>query len=176
MNSSVRAVGEIGLDYFYDNSPRQIQREVFSVFLDLANEVGMPAIIHIRDAHEDAYEILEDFCGKWSHSRPPFVVHCFSGDTKWAKRYIDLGGYLSFTGIITFPRAEEIREAMREVPLDHLMFETDSPYLAPVPMRGKRNQPAYLPHIVEYAAEYLGMDADELAATTTSNGIRFFEC
>ncbi len=175
-STSAKAVGEIGLDYFYDNSPRQRQKEVFSDFLELANDTGLPAIVHVREAHEDAYEILGDFVGNWRHNRPPFVIHCFSGTGQWARKYLDLGGYISFTGIVTFPKAEESRAALRDVPLDRLMLETDSPYLAPIPKRGRPNKPAFLPYLNDFVADLLGLSAEELAKVTTENACRFFHC
>jgi TatD DNase family protein len=174
--TSAKAVGEIGLDYFYDNSPRQRQKEVFSDFLELANDMGLPAIVHVREAHEDAYEILGDFVGNWRHSRPPFVIHCFSGNGQWARKYLDLGGYLSFTGIVTFPKAEESRDALKVVPLERLMLETDSPYLAPVPKRGRPNKPAYVAHVNAYVADVLNVTPDEMARITTRNACHFFQC
>ncbi len=166
----VRSVGEIGLDYYYDNSPRERQQKVFRQFLELAVETSLPAIVHIRDAYEDADEILRDVL-KGTH---PFVVHCFSGTPDWARRFLDQGAMISFTGLVTFKKAENVREALRVVPLDRVMFETDSPYLAPVPHRGRRNQPAYVRHVIERAATEFGVSVDELARVSTANAFRFF--
>ncbi len=166
----VKAIGEIGLDYHYDFSDRARQRQVLAQFLALAAKTGKPAILHTREADADVYRLLQE------HLPPghPFVVHCFTGTVEWARRYVELGGWLSFTGILTFPKAENVRDAMRAVPLDRLMFETDSPYLAPKPFRGKRNQPAFVVHTVAHAAETLGLPAEELATLTTANAGRFF--
>lgn len=167
----VKAIGEIGLDYFYDTAPRQEQRETLGHFLDLAAETGLPAIIHCREAEDDCFALLQDHLPQ-NH---PFVVHCFTGTPQWAEKFLSIGGWLSFTGILTFNRADNVRDAISVVPLDRLMFETDSPYLAPVPKRGKRNEPAFVRHVVEYAADFLDLPLDELTETTTRNAFRFFQ-
>ena len=133
------AIGEIGLDYHYDFAPRDVQREVFAGQLALARELDRPVIIHTREATDDTFAILEESGGVRG------VFHCFTGDAAMARRAIDIGFYLSFAGIVSFPKAESLREAARLVPADRLLIETDSPYLAPVPFRGKRNEPAYVP-------------------------------
>lgn len=172
----VRAIGEIGLDYFYDYGPREAQRRCFRAFLELAAQTGKPAVIHCRDAedrdgaYQDVYADLQAVLA----GRAGFVVHCFTGTVAWAGKFLALGGHLSFTGLVSFKKAENVREAMRVVPLDRLMFETDSPYLAPVPYRGKPNEPAYLRHVVLSAAQTLGLDAAELAARSTAVAERFF--
>jgi TatD DNase family protein len=164
------AIGEVGLDYFYDTAPKVRQKAVFGAFLDLAAETGQPVVIHCRDAFDDCYELLT------SHlpDQHPFVIHCYTGPVEWVERMLAIGGFISFTGIMTFKKAEDVRAAMREVPLDRLMFETDSPYLAPIPFRGKRNEPAYVRHVVEFAAEHLGVAYDELVEKTTQNAFRFY--
>ncbi|NQZ67649.1 MAG: TatD family hydrolase [Lentisphaeria bacterium] len=167
----VKAIGEIGLDYHYDHSPREIQKHVLREFLKLAKERDLPAILHIRDAFEDAYDCLKDELSG-SH---PFVVHCFTGSPEQAHDLLDIGATISFTGIITFKSAAEIREAMKIVPLDRIMFETDSPYLAPIPFRGRPNQPAYVKHVIEFAAETLELSFEELARISTENAKRFFK-
>jgi TatD DNase family protein len=166
----VRAIGEIGLDYHYDFSPRERQREVFAAFLDLQRELGMPSIIHCRDAYEDCLEMLTNHLG----GELPFVVHCYTGTLEWAREVLQLGGYLSFTGIMTFNRAEEIREVLAAMPRDRVFLETDSPYLSPMPLRGRRNEPAHMPHIVERAAKVMGLSAQETAELTTANALRFY--
>ncbi|MDP7396607.1 MAG: TatD family hydrolase [Lentisphaeria bacterium] len=165
----VRAIGEIGLDYYYDNAPCDTQKAVFRQFLELARETGLPAVVHCRDAYDDCYALLAECL-----DGGPFVVHCYTGTVEWAQRFLALGGHLSFTGILTFPRSDDVRAAFHSVPLDRLMFETDSPYLAPVPLRGRVNEPANVAHIVTYAADVLEMPAAELAAVTTTNALEFF--
>jgi TatD DNase family protein len=166
----VVAVGEIGLDYYYDHSPREAQREVFRAFLRLAAKQALPAIIHCRDAYEDCFEILHETL----EPDQPFEIHSFTGTPEQAGRLLDMGALLSFNGMITFKRAENIRAAFEVVPLDRLLLETDSPYLAPVPYRGKRNQPAYLPQIATAVARLRGVSPEEVAAVTTANACRFF--
>lgn len=166
----VRAIGEIGLDYHYDFSPRERQREVFGLFLDLARELDLPCIIHCRDAYEDCLEMLKTHLG----GEVPFVVHCYTGSLEWAQEVLKLGASISFTGIMTFKTAEEIREVLAAMPRDRIFLETDSPYLSPMPLRGRRNEPAHMPHIVERAAEVLGLGTQETADLTTANALRFY--
>ncbi len=166
----VCAVGEVGLDYYYNNAPSTVQQEVFSSFLRIANDLKKPVIIHCRDAFEDTYNLVAN------HLKPlhPFVIHCFTSSKDWADRFIALGGYVSFNGIITFKKSENIRAVMRELPLDRILFETDSPYLAPEPYRGKRNEPAFVARVIERAALEFGKSSEEMAAISTANAIRFF--
>ncbi|MFT5130644.1 MAG: TatD DNase family protein [Rhodothermales bacterium] len=166
----VRAIGEIGLDYHYDFSPRERQREVFGVFLDLARELDLPCIIHCRDAYEDCLEMLSSHLG----GKVPFVVHCYTGTLEWAQEVLKLGASISFTGIMTFKTAEEIRDVLAAMPHDRVFLETDSPYLSPMPLRGRRNEPAHMPHIVERAADVLGLGAQETADLTTANAMQFY--
>ena len=168
--SKVKAVGEIGLDYYYKHSPSDLQQTVFTSFLNFALETGLPTIVHCRDAFEDCYRLIDQKL----RGKVPFVIHCFTGSPDWAQRFIDLGGYLSFNGILTFKKSENIRTVLKEIPLDRLLLETDSPYLAPDPCRGTKNEPANMIHIVKCAAEELGMKADDLAEITTNNALRFF--
>ena len=168
--SKVKAIGEIGLDYYYENSPKDLQQRVFSSFLELALNTRLPAIVHCRDAFEDCYTLIDQVL----RGKLPFVIHCFTGSQDWAQRFIDLGGYLSFNGILTFKKSENIRRVLRGTPRDRLLLETDAPYLAPDPLRGKRNEPANMVYIVERAAVELGMKSDELAEITTKNARRFF--
>jgi TatD DNase family protein len=157
------AVGEIGLDYHYDYAPREVQREVFSAQLAIAKHLGRPVIIHTREATDDTFEILraaDDVRG---------VFHCFTGDAVMARRALDIGFHVSFSGIVTFPRAESIREAAKLVPDDRLLAETDSPYLAPAPYRGKRNEPAYVARVVEALAAARGATAAHVAERTRLN-------
>ena len=166
----VRAIGEIGLDYYYEHSPRERQRQVFRQFLLLARESGLPAIVHCREAYDDCIAMLEEVLV----GEHPFVVHCYSGTPEWAKRFLALGAYISFTGLITFNKADNVRAALRGVPLDRVMFETDSPYLAPTPHRGKPNEPAYMIHIIERAASEYGLEVQEMIDLSTANALRFF--
>jgi TatD DNase family protein len=158
----VLMVGEIGLDYHYDYSPREVQREVFATQLELAAEAGKPVTIHTREAWEDTIALL----ARYGHGG---VMHCFTGDARQAKEALDLGFHLSFGGVVTFPKAEANREAARMAPADRLLIETDCPYLAPVPRRGKRNEPAFLVETARKLAEVRGMGLDEVAAATTRN-------
>jgi TatD DNase family protein len=169
-HSKVVAIGEAGLDYFYDRSPRDVQADVFRRHIDAARRTGLPLVIHSRDADSDMDAILRDERGKGAF---PFILHCFSSGAALAQAGVELGGYVSFSGILTFKKSEELRAIARMIPRDRLLVETDAPYLAPVPFRGKRNEPAYVVHTASVLAETLGMSADEVAALTTAN---FFRC
>jgi TatD DNase family protein len=157
------AIGEIGLDYHYDFSPRDVQREVFVAQLKLAGKAGKPIAIHTREAWDDTLLVLRDH---WSGVG---IIHCFSGGPAEARQALDLGFYLSFGGVITFPKAEALREAARMAPEDRLLVETDAPYLAPVPKRGKRNEPAFMVETVQRLAEVRGVAPERIAETTTAN-------
>lgn len=161
----VIAVGETGLDYYYNHSPREVQRQVFAQFISLADETGLPLVVHERDAAHEAADLLR---GE-AKGRVPGVIHCFTGDYDAARNYLDLGFYLSFTGIITFKNAEPLREVVRKVPLDRILVETDSPYLTPAPYRGKRNEPAHVRLVAETIARIKGISLEEAANTTTRN-------
>jgi TatD DNase family protein len=166
----VVGIGETGLDFYYDHSPRDAQRTAFRRFIALARAVGRPVVCHVRDAHEEAAQILAE------EKAPEVggVIHCFSGGVDDARRYLDLGFHLSLSGILTFKKAHPIREAAAAAPLDRLMVETDAPYLAPVPFRGKRNEPAYVTHTLAQLAELRGISIEETAAATTANARRLF--
>lgn len=166
----VVAIGETGLDYYYDHSPRELQREVFARFIELARAVGKPVVCHIRDAHEEAREIL--VAGRAADLG--CVIHCFTGTPDDAREYARLGCYVSFSGIVTYKTAQPLRDAVPLVPRDRLLIETDCPYLAPIPKRGKRNEPAFIQHTAEVVAQCAGMSFDELAAITTENACRVF--
>jgi TatD DNase family protein len=163
-----RAVGEIGLDYHYDFAPRDVQRHVFAAQVALSRELGLPIVIHTREATDDTFSVLRE-----AGPAVRGVFHCFTGDTAMARAALDLGFYISLAGIVTFPRATELREVARLVPADRLLVETDAPYLAPVPHRGKRNEPGFVPRIVETIAELRGIGAAELAAGVTRNFAAF---
>ncbi|HEY1533010.1 MAG TPA: TatD family hydrolase [Polyangiaceae bacterium] len=164
------AVGEVGLDYHYDHSPREAQAEVFRRYIALARRVHKPLIIHTRSAAEDTLQILE---GEGARDAGG-VIHCFSEDIAFAKRALDLGFYLSFSGIVTFKTARAIQEVAAWAPADRLLVETDSPYLAPVPLRGKRCEPAFVVHTGAYVAKLRGVEPAHLAALTTDNARRCF--
>jgi TatD DNase family protein len=166
----VVAIGETGLDYYYDHSPREQQQVAFRRFVELARTVGKPVVCHIRDAHEPAREILKDTrAGDLG-----VVIHCFTGTPADAEAYAAMGCYVSFSGIVTYKTAQPVREAVAKVPRDRLMIETDCPYLAPVPKRGKRNEPAFVVHTAEVVAAAAGMNFEELAAITTANAARVY--
>jgi TatD DNase family protein len=162
----VVAVGEIGLDYHYDFSPRDVQRRVFIDQLRIAASHGKPIVIHTREAWDDTFATLEQH---WAPHGLPGIMHCFSGTPAEAARALSLGFYISFGGMITFPKAEEIRQAAVETPLDRLLVETDAPYLAPAPKRGKRNEPALVVHTARRLAELRSLSYEELCAATSAN-------
>lgn len=162
---SARAVGEIGLDYHYDFSPRDAQQAVFRGQLRLALELNKPVIIHSREADADTIAIVQEE----GRGEIRGVLHCFTGTPALARAGLDLGLYVSLAGIITFPKARELRETVRAVPVDRLLAETDSPFLAPVPHRGKRNEPANVARVVETLAELHGMTPQEMASRTAAN-------
>ena len=167
-HQKIRAIGEIGLDYYYDHSPRDIQKARFTDQLNLARELNFPVIIHDRDAHEDCLNILRNFTDL------KVVYHCYSGSLEYAKILISLGFHLSFTGAATFKNAKAAPAVIEWMPLDKIMIETDSPYLAPVPHRGKRNFPGFVPLVAEKIAEIRGISVDEVADITFKNGNEFF--
>ncbi len=167
---AVVAVGEIGLDYHYDLSPRDTQRECFRRSLGIAREAGKPVVVHVREADDDCTSILR------AEGVPPAggVIHCFTGDWPAARGYLDLGLLISVAGIVTFKTADAIRDAVRRIPRDRLLVETDSPYLAPVPFRGKRNEPARVALVAAKVAEVWGTSVEEVAEITTANVTRLF--
>jgi len=166
----VIAVGEIGLDYHYDHSPRDVQREVFLAQMQIAAAAKKPIVIHTREAWEDTLALLEQH---WKPTGLPGIMHCFSGTPAEASRCIELGFYLSFGGIVTFPKALELQEAARQARADRILVETDAPYLAPVPNRGKRNEPAFMVETAKKLATLRGVTVEEIATITTQNFTRF---
>jgi TatD DNase family protein len=168
----VIAVGEIGLDYFYDRSPREIQKQVLLRQLEIARAAGRPLIIHCRDAWADLGEII---AGHWQSSGLGGILHCFTGTPDDARRFLDWGFLISFAGNVTFKKAEGLRDAARFVPLDRLLTETDSPYLAPVPHRGKRNEPAFVLEVTRALAALRGLSAEEMGARAIENFAGFFQ-
>ena len=167
----VVAIGEAGLDYFYDNAPRDAQQAGLRNHIAAARETGLPLVIHSRSADEDMAAILTEETRKGAF---PFLLHCFSSGPQLARTGVDLGGYVSFSGILTFPKSEELRDIARTVPLERMLVETDAPYLAPKPFRGKRNEPAYVAHTAAVLAETVGVDVEEIARITTENAFRIF--
>jgi len=165
------AIGEAGLDYFYDYAPRERQAASFRVQIGVARQLGLPIIVHARDADDDIAAIIEDEMAKGAFTG---VLHCFSSGAELARRAIDVGFYVSFSGILTFKKAEEIREVAAFAPEDRVLVETDAPFLAPVPHRGKTNEPAFTAHTLNTLAEVRGMPADKMAAVTTENTLRLF--
>jgi TatD DNase family protein len=167
----VVAWGEIGLDFHYDNSPRDVQVAVFKRQLHAARELNLPVIVHTREAEAETIDLLKtDYDGAYRRG----VFHCFSGSEDLARRAIEIGFMISFSGIVTFKKAEQLRNVARQVPLDRLLIETDCPYLTPVPHRGKRNEPAYVVEVARCLAGLHGLEIDELAHITTENFMRFF--
>ena len=163
-------VGEIGLDYFYDFSPRDRQREVLGKQLDFAYEKHVPAVFHVRDAHGDMLEILRARRDRL----PAGVLHCYTGSAESAREYLEMGFYISFSGSVTFKNAHHLQDAARCVPMDRLLVETDSPYLAPVPMRGRQNEPAYVRYVAQMLADLREIPLEELIARTTANVERLY--
>ncbi|WP_301098227.1 YchF/TatD family DNA exonuclease [Otariodibacter sp.] len=167
----VVAIGETGLDYHYTPETKELQQSIFQQQIEIANTMNKPLVIHTRSAREDTMKLLiennAEKCGG--------VLHCFTEDWDMAKRALDIGFYISISGIITFKNAEDLREVVKKVPLDRLLVETDSPYLAPIPYRGKPNQPAYVREVCEYLATLKGVSVEEMAQTTTQNVQRLFK-
>ncbi len=168
----VLAVGEIGLDFHYDHSPRDVQQRVFIRQMEVAGAVGKPIVIHCREAWSDCLELLR---AHWRTKGLGGILHCFSGDAAVAREALDMGFLISFAGNLTFPKAEPLREVAREIPLDRLLVETDAPYLAPVPYRGKRNEPAFVAEVAKKLAELRGLDVSDMARQTAANFFRFFQ-
>lgn len=165
------AIGEAGLDYFYDYAPPELQATGLRRHIGAARITGLPLVIHARAADDDMIAILRDEAEKGAF---PFLLHCFSSGAELARAGVELGGYVSFSGILTFPKSEDIRDIARHVPRDRLLVETDAPYLAPKKWRGKRNEPSYVVNTAEVLAETIGVSVDEIADITTDNAFRCF--
>ena len=166
------ALGEIGLDYHYDLSPRDTQRDVFDEQLDMAYRLDKPVILHVREAHGDATDIMTR---RWrAGSMPRGVMHCYTGSWESAKTYLDMGLYVSFSGAVTFKNAPKLWEVAKNLPADHILVETDCPYMAPVPMRGQRNEPAFVAYTARRVAELRGEDPDAFSLRALQNGCRLF--
>ena len=168
----VVALGEIGLDYHYDHSPREVQRDVFLQQMLIAAEARKPIVIHTREAWEDTMALLETY---WRPYGVGGIMHCFSGNAEQASLCLDLGFHLSFGGIVTFPKSADIQEAARITPAERLLIETDAPYLAPVPHRGKRNEPAFVVETARRLAQLRGDSAEEIARITAANFVNLFK-
>lgn len=166
-NKKCVAIGEIGLDYHWMDSPKEVQREFFEAQIELAKKLDIPVIVHDRDAHGDTLDILKSTKAKG-------VVHCFSGSREMAKEIIRLGMYIGLNGVVTFPNARKSLEVVKEIPIERLVLETDCPYLAPTPVRGKRNDSSNIPYIAEKISEVLGMDAQELLDITNKNAKKLY--
>ena len=159
----IAAVGETGLDYFYNHSPKEAQLEAFHRQCQLAKQVGKPVIIHVRDAHDDCVEVLR------SEGMHEGMIHCFTGDTDAARKYLDLGFFISISGVVTYKKSEALQAAVAFTPLERLMVETDSPFLAPIPFRGKKNEPGYVAETAKKVGELKGVDAETAALTCARN-------
>ena len=168
LNDKVKAIGEIGLDYHYEDIPREIQQKAFRLQMELARELNLPVIVHERDAHEDGMAIVREF------PTVTGVFHCYSGSAEMARQLVDMGWYIGFTGVLTFKNARKAVEVAAQLPLDRIVLETDCPYMAPTPFRGKRNDPGYLYRMAEALAEIRGISVEEVAQITTENGKRLY--
>ncbi|MBQ5608176.1 MAG: TatD family hydrolase [Oscillospiraceae bacterium] len=168
LHEKVKAIGEIGLDYHYEDIPREIQKNAFRMQMQLAKELDMPVIIHEREAHDDGMRIVREFPGVTG------VFHCYSGSAEMARQLVNLGWYIGFTGVLTFKNAHKAVETAASIPLDRIVIETDCPFMAPVPYRGKRNDPGYLSLMAEKLAEIRGITPEEAAKITTENAKRLY--
>ena len=167
-NPKIKAIGEIGLDYHYEDIPRDIQKKAFRMQMELARELNLPVIVHERDAHEDGMKIVEEFPDVTG------VFHCYSGSYEMAKWLIARGWYIGFTGVLTFKNARKAIEVASQIPLDRIVLETDCPYMAPEPFRGKRNDPGKIYRMAEKLAEIRGLSVEEIHAITMENGKRLY--
>lgn len=169
-DEKVVAVGEIGLDYHWDTSPKKAQWHVFEKQIQIAHDLNLPIAIHSRDAMEDTYDILKDA----NVAEIGAVMHSFNGDVDWLNKFLDLGMNISYSGVASFKKTKDLHEAVRQTPLDRIMVETDAPYLAPEPLRGKQNEPAYVLYVLEALARHRDMNPDELAEATYQNTCKFY--
>ena len=169
LNPKIKAIGEIGLDYHYEDIPRDIQLQAFRAQMALAKELRLPAIVHERDAHEDGMAVVREF------PEVTGVFHCYSGSAEMARQLVDKGWYIGFTGVLTFKNARKAVEVAASIPLERIVLETDCPYMAPEPFRGKRNHPGYLYRMAEKLAEIRGLSVEEIHAITVENGRRLYK-
>ena len=167
-NSKIKAIGEIGLDYHYEDIPREIQQRAFRMQMELAQELKLPVIVHERDAHDDGMKMVTDF------PEITGVFHCYSGSAEMAKWLVDRGWYIGFTGVLTFKNARKAVEVASQIPLDRIVLETDCPYMSPEPFRGKRNDPGKIYRMAERLAEIRGLSVEEIHTVTTENGKRLY--
>ena len=167
-NPKIKAIGEIGLDYHYEDIPREIQLRAFRMQMELARELNLPAIVHERDAHEDGMAVVREF------SDVTGVFHCYSGSAEMARQLVDKGWYIGFTGVLTFKNARKAVEVAQSIPLERIVLETDCPYMSPEPFRGKRNDPSKLYRMAEKLAEIRGLSVEEIHRITTENGKRLY--
>ena len=168
LSPKVKAIGEIGLDYYYEDIPREIQQKAFRMQMALAKEVDLPVIIHEREAHDDGMRIVKEFPGVTG------VFHCYSGSAEMARQLVNMGWYIGFTGVLTFKNARKAVETAERIPLERIVLETDCPFMAPEPFRGKRNDPGYLYRMAERLAEIRGLTVEEVTAITTENARRLY--
>ena len=168
LNPKIKAIGEIGLDYHYEDIPREIQLKAFRMQMELARELGLPVIVHERDAHEDGMKVVDEF------PEVTGVFHCYSGSAEMAKELVKRGWYIGFTGVLTFKNARKAIEVASSIPLDRIVLETDCPYMSPEPFRGKRNDPGKLYRMAEKLAEIRGLPLEEIHAITVENGKRLY--
>ncbi|MGO3752369.1 MAG: TatD family hydrolase [Peptoniphilaceae bacterium] len=171
-NKNVRAIGEIGLDFYYDNSPRDVQIEVFKKQIELAYKLDLPIVIHSREASQETFDIIKEY--KEEYPKLKFLIHCFSQSVEMMREYIKLDCYIALGGAVTFKNAKNPKKVAEEVPLNRLVLETDCPYLAPVPMRGKRNEPMFIKHTAKEIARIRGIKVSELIEETDKNTLRFY--
>ncbi len=176
MHNKCVAIGEIGLDFYYENSAKDVQLKVFENFCRLGAELNGPLIIHCRDKDNcyDAYNLVYDTLLNYVEHLPGFVIHCYTGNSDWMMKFLDIGGHIGITGIVTFPKADNVRELVYKIPDERLLIETDSPYLAPKPFRGKTNYPKYLKYVAQEIARLKEISVEELADMTTQNAMKFY--
>lgn len=170
-NSNVIGIGETGLDYYYEHSDRETQQRLFRMHIGVARDTGLPLIIHTRDAEDDTAAIIADEMGKGAF---PALIHCFTASNEFGRKMLDLGLTISISGIVTFKNAKELQQSASEIPADRLLVETDSPFLAPVPHRGKKCEPAFVANTADFIAELRGIDTEQLAEQTTKNFFNLF--
>ena len=169
LNPKVKAIGEIGIDYHYEDIPREIQLHAFRLQMALAQDLGLPVIVHEREAHEDGMAVVKEF------PKVTGVFHCYSGSAEMARQLVDLGWYIGFTGVLTFKNARKAIETAASIPLERIVLETDCPYMAPEPFRGKRNDPGYLYRMAEMLAQIRNVSVEEIHAITTQNGKNLYK-
>lgn len=167
-NPKIKAIGEIGIDYHYEDIPRELQLKAFRMQMELAKELNLPVIVHEREAHEDGMKVVKEF------PEVKGVFHCYSGSAEMARQLVNLGWYIGFTGVLTFKNARKAIETAESIPLERIVLETDCPYMAPVPHRGKRNDPGYLCYMAQKLAEIRGVSLEEIQHITTENGKRLY--